>query len=372
MLYIILEKQASGVEVERGESNHKGEAFRGPAARSAPPPPPPNPYEPAYMRIVRTVSSRIAHGDYREGDQLPSESQFCTEFDVSPMTLRRAVNMLVDRGLVSTVQGRGTFVRSLDLSEATFKLQHIADRWQDAAADVRLLDATIEPANGAVAQMLEIGAGEKTVFLRRLFLKEALGAGEVALAITRAAERGMRLVGQHYEDGTYFLSGLIMAGEIFKNILALVMPSLEEELVGEESGRVLVGTVSGDIHDIGKNILTTALRGFGFTVEDLGVDVPPEVFLEKVDSFQPDVVGLSGLTSASYKSMRRTVEVLRGSPQQPDGLPIVIGGATVDEEGAAVTHADSWTKDAMEGIRIIQQFVDERRHARPLPASPLD
>jgi len=156
--------------VERGENNHKGEALRGPAARSAPPPP--NPYEPAYMRIVRTVSSRIAHGDYREGDQLPSESQFCTEFDVSPMTLRRAVNMLVDRGLVSTVQGRGTFVRSLDLSEATFKLQHIADRWQDAAADVRLLDATIEPANGAVAQMLEIGAGEKTVFLRRLFLKE--------------------------------------------------------------------------------------------------------------------------------------------------------------------------------------------------------
>src|SRR5660397_136699 len=102
MLYIILEKQASGVEVERGENNHKGEALRGPAARSAPPPP--NPYEPAYMRIVRTVSSRIAHGDYREGDQLPSESQFCTEFDVSPMTLRRAVNMLVDRGLVSTVQ----------------------------------------------------------------------------------------------------------------------------------------------------------------------------------------------------------------------------------------------------------------------------
>src|SRR5680860_714061 len=185
---------------------------------------------------------------------------------------------------------------------------------------------------GSLPQLLADLDEERAIVV----VKGALGAGESALATTRAAERGMRLVGQHYEDGTYFLSGLIMAGEIFKNIL------------------------------------TTALRGFGFTVEDLGVDVPPEVFLEKVDSFQPDVVGLSGLTSASYKSMRRTVEVLRGSPQQPDGLPIVIGGATVDEEVAAFTHADSWTKDAMEGIRIIQQFVDERRHARPLPASPLD
>lgn len=189
-------------------------------------------------------------------------------------------------------------------------------------------------------------------------VKEALNSGESALNITRAGEKGMRLVGERYEEGTYFLSGLIMAGEIFKNILALVMPGLEEELVGEESGRVLVGTVSGDIHDIGKNILTTALRGFGFSVEDLGVDVQPQVFLERAHSFRPDIVGLSGLTSASYDSMRRTVETLR-SNEELGGLPVVIGGATLDEEVAGYTRADSWTKDVMEGIRIIQGFVDD-------------
>src|SRR5665811_1827669 len=108
---------------------------------------------------------------------------------------------------------------------------------------------------GSLPQLLADLDEERAIVV----VKKALGAGESALAITRAAERGMRLVGQHYEDGTYFLSGLIMAGEIFKDILALVMPSLEEELVGEESGRVLVGTVSADIHDIGKNILTPQL-----------------------------------------------------------------------------------------------------------------
>lgn len=132
----------------------------------------PDSYEPAYMHIVRTVSSRIAGGEYRPGDQLPSESQFCAEFGVSPMTLRRAVNMLVDRGLVTTAQGRGTFVRGLYLGEASFTLQELADRWRDASTEVRLLAASISPAGDGAAAALGLSPGDSTVFLRRLFLND--------------------------------------------------------------------------------------------------------------------------------------------------------------------------------------------------------
>lgn len=131
-----------------------------------------NPYEPAYAHIVGSVSERIARGEYRPGDQLPSESQFCAEFSVSPMTLRRAINMLVDRGLVTTAQGRGTFVRPLDLGEATFKLQQLTSRWHEAATEVRLMEASIVPAADAVAKTLQLTPGVKTVFLKRLFSED--------------------------------------------------------------------------------------------------------------------------------------------------------------------------------------------------------
>lgn len=127
-------------------------------------------YEPAYVHIARTVSARISSGEYRPGDQLPSESQFRAEFGVSPMTLRRAVNMLVDRGLVWTEQGRGTFVRGLHLGEASFTLQRLIDRWRDPFTEVRLLAATIAPAGKDAAAVLGVSAGADSVLVRRLFL----------------------------------------------------------------------------------------------------------------------------------------------------------------------------------------------------------
>ncbi len=185
----------------------------------------------------------------------------------------------------------------------------------------------------------------------------ALAAGESPLAITQAGEEGMRLVGELYERGTYYLSGLIMAGEIFRGILARLGPELEAEQSGGASGRVLVGTVQGDIHDIGKNILATVLRGFGFSVHDLGVDVSPARFLEEAGAFAPDVVGLSGLTSASYASMRDTVDVFRAAGGELADLPIVIGGVVVDETVARYTGARYWASDAMEGVRICEELT---------------
>ena len=132
-------------------------------------------YEPAYAQVVRLLSGEIAAGIYRPGDQLPSESQLCARFDVSGMTVRRAINIMVDRGIVSALQGKGVFVRGLDMREAAFRLR----QWHDTAApppgaQVRLLQAAILPADERVSRKLAVAQGGKVVYLRRL-VYEAIG-----------------------------------------------------------------------------------------------------------------------------------------------------------------------------------------------------
>jgi len=132
-------------------------------------------YEPAYMQVVRIVSEQIAGGTLRPGDQLPSESQFCTQFNVSPMTVRRAVNILVERGLVSATQGKGTFVKPLDIGEAVFRLQELKEHWvQGSETTVKLLEARILSADEHVARKLAVLPGERTIYIRRLMLQEAV------------------------------------------------------------------------------------------------------------------------------------------------------------------------------------------------------
>jgi methanogenic corrinoid protein MtbC1 len=190
-----------------------------------------------------------------------------------------------------------------------------------------------------------------------------LDAGEDAAAIIAACEEGMRLVGLRYEQQEYYLSGLIMAGEIFREVLEMARPALEESLAGASSGRVLIGTVQGDIHDIGKAILQIALSAYGFTVEDLGVDVPPEAFAERAASWQPDIVGLSGLLSTAYEAMRDTVALLRKSASPSGGapVPILIGGGLINEQVRGFVGADYWCRDALEGVRLCQRLMAERR-----------
>jgi GntR family transcriptional regulator len=135
----------------------------------------PGSYEPAYLIIANTIADRIGSGEYRAGDQLPTEAQLRAEFGVSPMTVRRAVNILLDRGLVTTTQGKGTFVRSLDLGEAVFRLQQITDLWvDDDSVRVPLLSAGIVPADQVVAAKLQCPRGTPTVFLRRLIERKGV------------------------------------------------------------------------------------------------------------------------------------------------------------------------------------------------------
>jgi GntR family transcriptional regulator len=131
-------------------------------------------HEPAYSFIANDISDRIASGIYRSGDQLPTEAQLRAEFKVSPMTVRRAVGLLLDRGIVTTTQGKGTFVRGPDLGEAVFRLQDFTDMWMgDDDVDLLLLEARIAPANEEVASRLECRCGAPTVFMRRLIQRNA-------------------------------------------------------------------------------------------------------------------------------------------------------------------------------------------------------
>jgi dimethylamine corrinoid protein len=151
---------------------------------------------------------------------------------------------------------------------------------------------------------------------------------------------------------------LIMAGEIFREVTELVQPLIEERLTGNETGVILVGTVQGDIHDIGKNNLNMLLRCYGFTVHDLGVDVSPAEFLLQAAQRQPDIIGLSGRLTSSYDAMRETIDLLRSAGDQTvSTLPIIIGGNQLNEQVCQYVGADHWVTDAMTGMRLCQQLM---------------
>ena len=127
---------------------------------------------------------------------------------------------------------------------------------------------------------------------------------------------------------------------------------------GAPSGLVLIGTVSGDIHDIGKNILGMLLSCYEFTVIDMGVDVPPTRFAQKAIEVKPDIVGLSGLITASFEMMKETITVLREqAAAQRVSFPIIIGGSMIDEQVCRYVGADYWEKDAMSGVRLCQELM---------------
>lgn len=192
-------------------------------------------------------------------------------------------------------------------------------------------------------------------------VRDALATGVSSVDIIHAVQEGLRDVGERYERKEIFLAGLIMAGEIFRDVMDLAQTGLEDELSGDASGRVLLGTVAGDIHDIGKNMAALAFRMFGFTVEDLGVNVPAERFLEAAKSFRPDIIGMSGLLLVAFTSMQETIALLKEHTAELDPKPVlVIGGGTINDQVARYVGADLWTDDAMAGVRLCQQALEKR------------
>ena len=189
-------------------------------------------------------------------------------------------------------------------------------------------------------------------------VQERLNNGDDPLSIVEDCQGGMRRVGERYEQGQYFLSGLIMAGEIFREVMELTQPVIKEKVRGNETGRILLGTVQGDIHDIGKNIQSMLFSCYGFTVNDLGIDVPPDVFMTEATKFGPDVVGLSGLLTSSYDAMRDTVALLRRNPDHAlANIPVIIGGVSINDQVCQYVEADYWIVNAMDGVRLCQRLL---------------
>ena len=193
-------------------------------------------------------------------------------------------------------------------------------------------------------------------------VQQRIDAGDDPLQIINECNEGMRDVGQRYEQGEYFIAGLIMSGEIFREVVELIQPLMEQLPNRESAGRVLVGTVSGDIHDLGKNIFGMLLACHGFEVIDLGVDVPPADFAAKAIEVDPDLVGLSGLITAAYETMKETVTVLRAeSDKHHLYFPIIVGGGFIDDQICQYVGADHWVPDAMAGVRLCEALMEERR-----------
>ncbi|HUI73147.1 MAG TPA: cobalamin-dependent protein [Spirochaetia bacterium] len=215
--------------------------------------------------------------------------------------------------------------------------------------------------NGQGAPLIELLANLEEESVLAL-VRQRVASGDGPLAIIEECNAGMRKVGERYHRGSYFLSGLIMAGEIFREVMELMQPVLKGQSTTKTSGRVLLGTVQGDIHDIGKDMVGLLLTCYGFMVVDLGTDVAPEEFVRQVCAHEPNIVGLSGVLTASHAVMRETVERLRGRPCLTDrALPVIIGGGMIDDQICRYVGADYWVADAMSGVRLCQTLMTDPR-----------
>jgi len=190
--------------------------------------------------------------------------------------------------------------------------------------------------------------------------QEMLDSGEDPLLVLEQCQEGLFEVGKRYEKRTYFISALIMGGEIMNRVSKLVLSMISSAITSENRGLILLGTVEGDIHDLGKDLFKVMARCHGFTVQDLGVDVPPQAFLNVVKDSSPDVVGLSSLLQAGYDKMKATIELLRENIPPSEEPPAYIIGGLVDKMVCAYTGSDYWTQDAMEGVRICHRIMKDK------------
>ena len=180
-------------------------------------------------------------------------------------------------------------------------------------------------------------------------VKEKIEADVPASEILKECQMGMAEIGKRYEEGKYFVSELMYAGEIMKDIMADLGPMLSGEPKTESKlGKVVLGTVKGDIHDLGKDVVALMLRGVGFEVIDLGVDVPPEKFVEAVKDSRAEIVGMSVFLTMAYEAATATVNAIKKAGLR-DRVSIMIGGGPVTDLVREKTGCDFYGKDAVAG-----------------------
>ena len=186
------------------------------------------------------------------------------------------------------------------------------------------------------------------------FLKQALEAHvEPKRILNEAIISGAEEVGLKYENGEYFLADMLLAADAINDSMDLIKSKLGEG-AHQSHGKLLIGTPEGDLHDIGKTLIVALLQGQGFDVIDLGVDVPPEKFLEVAKKENPDIIGLSGLLTVSISKMTETVSMLKKGGIK---AKIILGGGVLSEGSCKNIGADAWTKDGWEGVKLIKELM---------------
>jgi methanogenic corrinoid protein MtbC1 len=187
-------------------------------------------------------------------------------------------------------------------------------------------------------------------------VKDRLNAGEEPLKILEDARKGMEIVGKRFADSEYFIPDLVYSGEILKAVTELVKPKMTQAAKSKKLGKVVFGTVAGDIHDIGKDIVVFMLDVNGFEVIDLGVDVPVQKFVDKIKESGAPVVGLSGFLTLAFDSMKQTIEAINAAGLR-DKVKVMIGGGQMSEEIKKYTGADAYGKDAMAGVSLAKKWI---------------
>jgi methanogenic corrinoid protein MtbC1 len=166
----------------------------------------------------------------------------------------------------------------------------------------------------------------------------------------------MEIVGKRFASGEYFIPDLVYSGEILKSVTELVKPRLSKGAESKRLGKVVFGTVAGDIHDIGKDIVVFMLDVNGFEVYDLGVDVPAQKFVEKTRETGAPIVGLSGFLTLAFDSMKHTIDAIKAAGLREE-VKVMIGGGQITEEVKKYTGADAYGKDAMAGVTLARKWA---------------
>lgn len=187
-------------------------------------------------------------------------------------------------------------------------------------------------------------------------VKDLLEAKTDPLEILAAARAAMEVVGKRFETSEYFIPDLVMAGEILTAISNAVKPLLTKGAEGPKKGKVLIATVEGDIHDIGKDIVVFMLEVSGYEVLDLGIDVPIDTVVENVRGFRPRVVGLSAFLTLAFDSMKQTIEAIEAAGLR-ENLKIMIGGGQIDEEIRQYVKADAYGRDAVAAVNFCKEWI---------------
>ena len=216
------------------------------------------------------------------------------------------------------------------------------------------MSETNEQERQLVEWLADMNEDDALALAKRMLLEE----GAAPLRVLELCREAMDIVGKRFGEGEYFLPELVLAGEMLETIGAIAKPLIKYAPGAEprKLGKVLIGTVHGDLHDIGKNIVSFMLDINGFEVKDLGIDVPVKDFIEEIKTYEPDVVGLSGFLTLAFDSMKETIEAfdkegLRGR------FKVMIGGGQIDETVRAYTGADAFGVNAVEAVNLCRAWM---------------